>query len=157
LGAVDVYGLTADRKIMEKSTTWHGYGSPGAYPAFTALALGNTDRRGSVYAVVGFTETSPARGPTAPTVIGLDLATGAEKWRVPLPGVNSGGFTFYGPSPTAIEAMGRDASGAEFFAVVRSQANAVTPRPQASRSIWSTRTGLASGCHLSGASMASTM
>jgi hypothetical protein len=117
-GAVDVYGLTPDHKFTLKSTTYAGYGSPAPYPGFTALAVGSGDRKSGRYAVLGFTESNVARGPATPTVIGLDLSTGAEKWRVPLPGVPHGNL--YGRSPDAIEALGRDSSGAELFAVLRS-------------------------------------
>jgi hypothetical protein len=117
---VDVYALTPDNKIIQKSTTYQGYGSPSAYPAFTSLAIGDADVHGGKYAVVGFTESNPARGPAVPTVIGLDLTTGLEKWRVPLPGVTTPYGPFYGPSPNSIESLGRDATGAELFAVLRS-------------------------------------
>jgi hypothetical protein len=117
-GAVDVYDLTADHKFILKSTTLAGYASPAAaYPEFTALAVGNGDRKVGRYAVVGFTESNASRGPTVPTIIGLDLSTGSEKWRVPLPGIPN----TYGPSPNALEALGRDATGAELFAVLRSE------------------------------------
>jgi len=130
-GVVDVYGLTSDHKFTLKSTTYAGYGSPAAYPGFTALAIGNGDRKSSRYAVVGFTESNVSRGPTVPTVIGLDLSTGAEKWRVPLPGVPTSLYgTFYGPSPNAIEALGRDSSGAELFAVLRSEPTFFLPSGQ---------------------------
>ena len=130
-GAVDVYALTPDNKFILKSTTYQGYGSPSAYPGFTSLAIGDADVHGGKYAVVGFSEDNPVRGPTVPTVIGLDLATGLEKWRVPLPGVTTTYYgTFYGPSPSSIESLGRDATGAELFAVLRSQSTFLLPSGQ---------------------------
>jgi outer membrane protein assembly factor BamB len=118
-GAVDVYALTPDRQFVRKSTTWQGPFAPGAYPEFTALAIGNADRRGRPYAVVGFLGGNPPHGSDVSTIVGLDIATAAELWRVSLSRVISAGGIQDG-SPVAIEAMGRDESGAELFAVVRS-------------------------------------
>jgi ligand-binding sensor domain-containing protein len=38
--------------------------------------------------------------------------------------------TFYGPSPNAVEALGRDSSGAELFAVLRSEPTTLLPSGQ---------------------------
>jgi hypothetical protein len=129
-GAVDVYTLTSTQQVVLKSTTYKGF-TPGAYPAFTALAVADGDLPGKAYAAVGFIENNTSRGAIGPTVIGMDLATGAEKWRVALPAPASPfpGIFFSGPTPSEIQVIGRDASGAELLMVRRSPPGGLPPIP----------------------------
>ncbi len=112
-GAVDVYGLTAARKIVQKSTTRPIGSASKAYPQFTALAIADADRKGKAYAAVGYYETDSTRGAVGSTVIGLDLKSGAEKWRVALPPPP---LTVFGTFPASdLLVLGRDATGAELI------------------------------------------
>ncbi|MFO1466379.1 MAG: FG-GAP repeat protein [Steroidobacteraceae bacterium] len=114
-GAVDVYGATPARRIVQKSTTWQGYGMPGAYPAFTAMGLADADRRGRAYAAVAFREYDPTLQLDQTRLVGLDLTSGAEKWRLTLPSHDDS----FGAMITAdIQSLGRDASGAELLMVL---------------------------------------
>jgi hypothetical protein len=120
-GVLQVYGLTPERQFVLKSTT-AGPNAPVTYSGYTALAIGHTDPAATPYAVVGFDDIMSRSAPAVPTIIGADISTGTELWRAPLPPVNFNFGPDYGSSPTAIEAMGRDESGAQLFVVLRSGA-----------------------------------
>jgi len=112
-GSIDVYEMTSDRTFVQRSTT---SGASGPYPEFTALAVGRSGARS--YAAAGFDEYDPSSGSLRGVVVALDPTSGAELWKVVLPG-DPGNSGIYSPPPCAIEPFGRDARGFELFAVLR--------------------------------------